>query len=137
MLLEEINRIQSGHRECRRFAWIIGPLLLALGAWLLWKQATAGPWLLAAGGLMLGLGFLSPALLKWPWLAWMTVGLVLGAVVSALLLGAFFYLILTPVGLLARVTGKDFLELKKPKGANSYWHSRTDTPPKDRYERQF
>ena len=137
MMLEEIRRIKTGPGECRRFAWTIGPVLLLLGGWLWWKQAPAGPWLLGAGSLVLGIGLLSPAWLKWPWLAWMTVGLVLGTLMSAVVLTLFFYLILTPVGWMARLSGKDFLELRKRTEADSYWRPRKEAPSRERYERQF
>jgi len=57
--------------------------------------------------------------------AWLKFGGVLGAVNSRIILGAIFYLFLTPIALLARLTRGDFLHLKKRAGADrSYWHAR-------------
>ena len=57
--------------------------------------------------------------------SWLTFGGALGAVNSRIILGAIFYLFLTPIALLARLTRGDFLHLKKRTGAErSYWHAR-------------
>ena len=80
---------------------------------------------LAAAAFLLALGlFVKPAgaLIA---RAWLTFGGLLGAVNSRLILGAIFYLFLTPIALLARLTRGDFLHLKKRAGAQrSYWHAR-------------
>jgi hypothetical protein len=80
---------------------------------------------LAAAALLLALGlFVKPAgaLIA---RAWLTFGGALGAVNSRIILGAIFYLFLTPIALLARLTRGDFLHLKKRAGADrSYWHAR-------------
>jgi hypothetical protein len=60
--------------------------------------------------------------------AWLKFGGALGAVNSRIILGAIFYLFLTPIALLARLTRGDFLHLKKREGADrSYWHARNHT----------
>ena len=80
---------------------------------------------LAAAVLLLALGlFVKPAgaLIA---RAWLKFGGLLGAVNSRIILGAIFYLFLTPIALLARLTRGDFLHLKKRGGADrSYWHVR-------------
>jgi hypothetical protein len=80
---------------------------------------------LGAAALLLALGlFVKPAgaLIARAWLAF---GGALGAVNSRIILGAIFYLFLTPIALLARLTRGDFLHLKKRAGADrSYWHAR-------------
>ena len=80
---------------------------------------------LAAAALLLAAGlFVKPAgaLIA---RAWLTFGGALGAVNSRIILGAIFYLFLTPIALLARLTRGDFLNLKKRAGAErSYWHAR-------------
>ena len=81
--------------------------------------------LLAAAALLLATGlFVKPAgaLIA---RAWLKFGGALGAVNSRIILGAIFYLFLTPIALLARLTRGDFLHLKKRTGADrSYWHAR-------------
>jgi hypothetical protein len=80
---------------------------------------------LAAAALLLAVGlFVKPAgaLIA---RAWLKFGGALGAVNSRIILGVIFYLFLTPIALLARLTRGDFLDLKKREGADrSYWHAR-------------
>ena len=80
---------------------------------------------LAAAVLLLATGlFVKPAgaLIARVWLKF---GGLLGAVNSRLILGAIFYLFLTPIACLARLTRGDFLRLKKHDAAGGgYWHER-------------
>jgi hypothetical protein len=80
---------------------------------------------LAAAALLLAAGlFVRPAgaLIA---RAWLKFAEVLGAVNSRIILAAIFYLFLTPIAVLARLTRGDFLHLKKSAGAGrSYWHAR-------------
>jgi len=137
MFIESLRQLKRGPRECRQFAWVIGGALLLLGAWLTWQEGRGGPWFLAASAVVLGLGIAVPTTLRMPYLLWMTVGLALGTVMSVILLVCFFYLVLTPVGWLARLAGKDFLELKQPRQATSYWHPREEVAKPESYTRQF
>lgn len=105
----------------------IGVLALAclVVGHLLRHRPVAGKGFLAAAALLLAAGlFVKPAgaLIA---RAWLRFGGVLGAVNSRIILGAIFYLFLTPIALLARLTRGDFLNLNKREGtARSYWHAR-------------
>ncbi len=52
--------------------------------------------------------------------AWFLLGIGLGKVVSPIVLGIIFFGLITPIALLAKLTGRDELKLKRPK-TNSYW----------------
>ena len=69
----------------------------------------------------------------------MFLAFVLGVVVSSVVLTIFFYLIVAPIGLLARLVGKDFLNRRFDSDANSYWilRDRSSPKPKPNYEQQF
>ncbi len=45
----------------------------------------------------------------------------LNRILSRILLGLIFFLIVTPLGLLLRLFGKDLLHLKRPQDAATYW----------------
>ena len=51
----------------------------------------------------------------------MTVSFHIGQVMGRILLTIFFLTVVTPMGLLLRLSGKDLLQLKRPAGANTYW----------------
>lgn len=61
---------------------------------------------------------------------WMRFGLLLHKIVSPIVLGIMFFLVVTPIGLLMRVAGKDPLRLRLDKSARTYWIDRTPPGPK-------
>ncbi len=94
-----------------------------------------------AAGVSLGFALVAlaaPKLLTTPNRLWMRLGLLLGKVVSPIALGVLFYLILAPVGVVLRLTGKDLLSLKRSPHAKSYWMARNPPgPPPDSMTNQF
>ena len=68
---------------------------------------------------------------------WFRVGLVLGKIVSPIVLGLLFLLVITPVALATRLFGRDALSLK-PRLVKSYWVARDlDGPTPDSFRNQF
>ncbi|MBN1788563.1 MAG: hypothetical protein JW806_09255 [Sedimentisphaerales bacterium] len=61
----------------------------------------------------------------------------IGVVISFLLLSAFYYLLLTPIGLFFRLTGRDPLHLNFDSNTQSYWIARQGPERLDRYFNQF
>jgi polyferredoxin len=85
----------------------------------------------------LGLG--CPLWLRWIYAGWMTVGLFLGHIVSTLILTGLFFLVVTPLGWVARLMGRDFLQRKKEPESDTYWQRRDAKEKRARghYERQY
>ena len=59
---------------------------------------------------------------------WMEFGLLIGKVVSPIVLGAVFFLLITPVGMAMRLAGRDELQLKLHR-KGSCWKNRVPTGP--------
>ena len=69
--------------------------------------------------------------------AWFQLGQLMGKVVSPIVLGVIFFLLLTPVGLITRLFGRDELRLKR-KPVSSYWVDRSPPGPAgDTFKNQF
>lgn len=87
-------------------------------------------------GAVLGLPALTGTAVALPgyWL-WMGIAFVMGNIMSRLLLGVFFYGLITPMGLVRRLAN-DKLRLRRP-AVDSYWTDLPDDGGKDRFERQF
>ena len=92
---------------------------------LLRHRPLAGRGFLAAAALLLALGvFVKPAA-RLVALAWLRLSEALGAVNSRILLSLIFFLFLTPIAAIARLSRGDFLHLKKGAGAGrTYWQPR-------------
>tara|TARA_B110000003_G_scaffold238169_1_gene243629 strand:- start:82 stop:468 length:387 start_codon:yes stop_codon:yes gene_type:complete len=66
---------------------------------------------------------------------WFKFGLFLGKIISPIIMGIIFFLVVTPIGLLMSLFGKDVLNLKLNKNKSSYWIEKTD--PKGTMKNQF
>ena len=64
--------------------------------------------------------------------AGMTVSFRVGQALGFVWLSIFFLFILTPLGLILRLTGKDLLGLKRSRTATSYWRESKPPGPFDR-----
>jgi hypothetical protein len=133
-----IERVNSSRKNVRNFGFLFGGIFLALSAYLAWKGSPAWIWTLAAALFFAGGGAGLYRVMKPVYTAWMFFAFALGWINTRLLLGAFFYLVMTPLGLLLRLTGKDLLDEKIDRSAPSYWIKRERKPfdPK-RLERLF
>ena len=65
---------------------------------------------------------------------WFKFGIFLGKVISPLIMGIIFFLVVTPIGLIMRLSGKDVLNLKYNKN-KSYWIEKNG--PKSKMKNQF
>jgi hypothetical protein len=65
---------------------------------------------------------------------WFKFGIFLGKIISPLVMGIIFFLVVTPIGLLMRLLNKDLLNLKFNNN-NTYWIEKTE--PKSKMKNQF
>jgi hypothetical protein len=139
MIREELKQLKTDAKALRKFGLTVGGVLALLGLWCWLRHKPAWPYLLTPAAPLLVLGLAWPASLRQVYLGWMAMALVLGLVVSTVLLTLFFYLVITPVGLLARLVGRDFLSRRLDPKAASYWlvRDRSAAKAKIDYERQF
>ena len=138
MLSEEIKNIKSGRSELKKFGITMGIVLGLLGGFLLWRGKVYYPIFFIISTLFLVLGLTLPVLLKPIQKIWMILAVLMGWFMTRIILIILFYLIVTPIGLLARLFGKDFLNRKYDGDANTYWIPKKDTPAdKKNYENQF
>ncbi|MEL7368945.1 MAG: SxtJ family membrane protein [Myxococcota bacterium] len=94
-------------------------------------------WALGIAGVFLGLGLIVPHLLHPLNVLWMKFGALLNAIVSPIVLGGLFYLVVTPMGLIVRLFGHDLLRLKLD-DSSSYWIRRDPPgPPPASMKNQF
>ena len=138
MIVEEIKSIKSEKKELRQFGITIGIVLSLLGVLFLWREKDWYAYLFIISILFLFLGSVLPLLLKPIHKIWMSVAILLGWLITRIILCVLFLLVVTPIGLCARLSGNDFLNLKFNSNVNSYWiprkHIKLD---KKNYENQF
>ena len=66
---------------------------------------------------------------------WFKFGLFLGKTISPIIMGIIFFVVVTPIGLIMRLIGKDVLNLKLNKKEGSYWIEKEG--PKSKMKNQF
>jgi hypothetical protein len=139
MIREELKHLVTGPRELRKFGFTVGGVFLLLSLWFLYRHKPFWPWLAAPGVVLVLCGAVHAKAIKYIFIGWMAMAFGLGLIVSTVLLTLFFYLIVTPIGLSARLLGKDFLSQKLQPSARSYWISRLPEQAKNAtdYERQY
>jgi len=138
MILEEIKNIKSGDREIRKFGVSVGIVIGLLGMLFLWRGNDYYPWFMVISGALIVLGLIIPPALKPVHKLWMTLAIVLGWLMTRLILCVLYYFILTPIGLLGRLFGKEFIDLKFRKITDSYWITKNAVNfEKERYEKQY
>ena len=91
-------------------------------------------WSLIISLIFLTLGLLNSKILAPLNKIWFKFGILLGRIVSPLIMGIIFFLVVTPVGLIMRLLGKDVLNLKYNKN-KSYWIEKNG--PKSKMKNQF
>ena len=138
MIIQEIKNIKSGKKELRQFGRAMGVAFGLLGALFLWRHKGYHPYLLVVSAVFFIFGITLPVILKPIQKVWMSIAILMGFVMTRVILIVLFYLVVTPIGLLAKLFGKDFLDLKFNRNADSYWIARKANGfERSEYERQF
>jgi hypothetical protein len=128
------------NKELRKFG-IISLIASALIALLLYVLKGLGiQW--AAAIFVVGLiifvsSLISLKVTRCIYLCLILVTMPIGLVVSFILMAIFYFLLLTPLGLLFRLMGRDTLGRKYDPNTNSYWIARRPPEKPDRYFHQF
>ena len=133
----EIQEIKSGPKQLREFGVVMGIFFGIIAALLLWKGKPGSAVWGSLSVIFLLLTFLFPAPLKFPQRLWMGLAVLMGWLMSRVILTVVFFLVLTPLSLLIRLTGKRFLDTTFKKDVASYWTPKGDELPKERYEKQY
>lgn len=136
MSLVRINRTPSS-RDLRVFAtlWLVFGLGLA---GLLAGRGLSG-WALISMALALSFGVVglaAPGSIRWLYLGATYAAFPIGFVVSHLVLGVVYFLVITPVGFCLRLARYDPLHRRREPTRPSYWTPRDTKKPASSYFRQ-
>ena len=122
----------------RQFGTLFTVVFTALAGLNWYRDGQAYPWL-AVAAVVLGVATITrPSVLRPLNARWMQFAELLHRVVSPVVLGAIFFVVLTPVGVVQRLTGRDPMQRKQDKSSRSYWIPRVPPgPPPDSLRNQF
>ena len=108
----------------RSFGILFFVVFLGFGLWPLTKDQPINSILIFISTIFLILGIFNSKILSPFNNLWIKFGELLGRIVAPIVMALVYFVILTPVGLLVRIFGKDLLGLKFLKKQNSYWIKR-------------
>ena len=91
-------------------------------------------WSLVISLIFLILGLINSRILNPLNKLWFKFGILLGKIVSPIIMGIIFFLVITPIGFIMRILGKDLLNLKFNSN-KTYWIEKKD--PKSSMKKQF
>ena len=118
----------------RSFGIVFFIVFLLIALYPLIDKGEVRLWSLVISIIFLILGLLKSKILTPLNKLWFKFGIILGKIVSPLVMGIIFFLVVTPVGIFMRLLRKDLLNLKFNKN-NSYWIEKTG--PKSKMKNQF
>ena len=134
----DLKKLKTGLRDLRKFGLMVGTVFIAIAIVLWFRHRPSYPFLFGIGAALIAFGAIWPSALKHVYIVWMALAFALGFVMSNVILTLFFFLLVTPIGLLARLLGKDFLGRKLDCKATTYWiPCAKETKTAQSYERQF
>jgi len=137
-MIEDIKNIKSTKSDFRKFGITVGVFLMVVAGFLFWRDKGSFEIILISGFLLCVLGIAIPAVLKPFYWAWMILATILGWIMTRVILSLLFYVVITPIGVFARLFGNQFLELKWDRSKDSYWNVRTTKQQSsENYESQF
>lgn len=138
MLIEEIKHIDSSNEAVKKTGLTVGIVLILVSLLLWYLGKTSFVYFSSIGGLFIILSFIAIPVLRPFHKLWMMLSLLMGFVMSRVILTLLFYIVLTPVGFIAKLVGKKFMPLGFDKNATTYWEKRENAVKQQiDYERQF
>ena len=116
-------------KELRHSGLLVGAVFTVIGLWpLVFRGEPLRLWAIGIGGLLISCGGVCPSVSAPIHKGWMWVGHILGWVNTRILLGIVFYALVTPIGLVFRLMGKDTMRQAFAESSATYRVARSPRP---------
>ena len=108
----------------RNFGLVFFVIFLIVALWPLKYEEDIRLWSLVISIIFFILGVINSKLLTPLNKLWFKFGILLGSIVSPIIMGIVYFAVVTPIGVLMRLLGKDLLKTTKTKSISTYWMKR-------------
>ena len=108
----------------RNFGIVFFFVFLIISLWPLTNENPLRVWSIFVAIIFLILGLMNSKLLTPLNILWFKFGKLLGSIVSPIVMGIVFFVVITPTGLIMKIIGKDLLNNKYNNKIKSYWINR-------------
>ncbi len=109
----------------RSFGLLFFIVFLIIAVWPVINDNSIRVWSIITSLIFLILGVLNSKILTLPKILWIKLGSILGKIIAPIIMGIIYFFVITPIGLLMRLIGKDLLNLKFNKD-KTYWIKRVN-----------
>ena len=108
----------------RSFGLVFFVIFLIVALWPLKYEEDIRLWSLVISIIFFILGVINSKLLTPLNKLWFKFGILLGSIVSPIVMGVVYFAVVTTIGVLMRLLGKDLLKTTKTKSISTYWMKR-------------
>jgi hypothetical protein len=125
-------------REWRKFGIALGIILGIIATILLFKAKSIYIYFYGGGAFFILAALAVPIIIKPVFILFLYIAHILGFIMTRVILSILFYLVITPIGWISRLFGKQFLDMKFNREKTSYWiETGKMGDEKENYENQF
>lgn len=128
--------VKTDRRTLRNFGFLFGFVFVVVGVWPVLDARPPREWALAAAAAFVLVGLLVPGVLGPLYRVWMRLGHLLGTVNTKIILFLVWWVIVTPIGLVRRLVGKDPMR-RAASGGEATYRVPKDALPAKSMERMF
>ena len=132
-MIAKDSKIKIGSN--RSFGLVFFTVFLIVGLWPLKAGGSINFWLIIISLIFLCLGLTNSKFLSPLNKLWFKFGITLGAIIAPIVMCIIYFLVVTPIGLIMKIMGKDLLNLQYNKSIKTYWIKRNI--PVGTMKRQF
>jgi len=118
------NSINIKNKDNITFGILFFIFFLIIGAYPLKTGGAIRVWSVVLSLVFLFITIIRPNLFTFLNRLWIQFGIFLGKIISPIVMGLVFFVVITPIGILVKILKKDVMSLKR--GASSYWINRKD-----------
>tara|TARA_B100001989_G_C24378791_1_gene383196 strand:+ start:170 stop:568 length:399 start_codon:yes stop_codon:yes gene_type:complete len=109
----------------KSFGIVFAIVFFLIALWPIIKSDDIRIWSLIVSIIFLILGIMNSSILTPLNKIWFRFGIFLGNFIAPVVMGIIFFFVVTPIGLIMRLLGRDLIKLKK-NNENSYWIEKKD-----------
>ena len=124
VLEPSVDRGPAPEGSDRSFGFVFAGVFALIAGWPLWHGEAPRWWALGLSAAFALAAVVRPGILHSLNRAWLALGRLLHLVVSPIVMGAIFFLCVTPIGWIMRLRGQDVLSLSRRSDLSSYWITR-------------
>ena len=121
------NKSKTKRSSNRSFGLLFFFVFLIISLWPLLNEGPVRIWSIVIAIIFLILGLINSKLLTPLNILWFKFGIFLGSIVSPIVMGIIFFLVITPTGFIMKMMNRDLLNSKYDNKKKSYWINRAKT----------